>query len=504
MNPDTDLLVVGGQMVRRRPHGYEVAPFDVAISEGRIADLIPAGRPRPRHVRQELSADGCLVVPGFVNAHTHSYAMLGRTLGDGRPLESWMPYANTVTLNRTDSEVKLSALLSCIEMARSGTTTVLDHLGGRVESLGAAAEAYLEFGMRVVLAPMISDVPLHRTVGVAQDGWPPELWRELEAQPTSSADGLLASTRSLLQEWHERAGRIRVFVGPSGPQRCTDRLLRGCAQLAKDFDTGVHTHLLETSNQAVVTSNLYRDSTVEYLDAMGLISQRFVGAHGVWCSNTDLRLLGERGAALVHNPWSNLCLGSGLASLGSWRRHGVTVALGTDGANAGCDLSMPLAMRLATSLHRANLPDPVDWPTPEETFTAATVGGATALGWENEIGCLERGMAADLAAIDMSATIYRPRRNLVAQLVYGETGANVRHTVIHGRVVMQDRTLTTIDEHAVLGQVENAAAELSQRNRKLSELAERQEPTLTRAALSAQTSTHRRQLDGRDQVRDAP
>lgn len=377
---ENDLVVTGGEVLRPRSHGYELATLDVVVSGGRIAELVPPGRSRPGSARKELAADGCLVVPGFINAHNHSYAMLGRGFGEGRPLESWMPYATAVTLNRTDDEVRLAALLGCIEMARSGTTTVLDHLGGRVESLGAAAQAYLDFGMRVVLAPMIGDVPLHRTVGVDGGQWPADLWRELESQPIATASDLLAGSAALLREWHERAGRIRIFVGPSGPQRCTDDLLRGCARLAKDFETGVHTHLLESRNQAMVTRRRYGGSAVEHLDAMGLVTERFVGAHGVWCSTQDLRALAKRGAALVHNPWSNLCIGSGIASLIDWRRQGVTIALGTDGANAGCDLSMPLAMRLAVSLHRATSSDPSDWPGPQEVLAAATIGGSSSAG----------------------------------------------------------------------------------------------------------------------------
>ncbi|MQA81897.1 MAG: amidohydrolase family protein [Streptosporangiales bacterium] len=485
LTDEVDLLVTGGEVVRPGSAGHEVERLDVAVVDGRITGLLAPGDPRPGVVRRELSALGCLVVPGFVNAHSHSYGMLGRTQADLLPLEPWMVYANAITANRTEREVALAATLSCVELVRSGTTTVLDHLGGQVSGLGAAAQAYLDFGMRAVVAPMIGDVPLHHTVELTGAQWPSALWEELEAAPVPSAGALLDATKDLLGSWHGREGRIRVFVGPSGPQRCTDDLLRGCAELAADFDTGVHMHLIETRNQAATVRRLYGTTAVEHLDRLGLVNERFMGAHGVWCSESELRLLGERGAALVHNPWSNLYVGSGIAPLTAWRRHGVRIAIGTDGANCGCDLSMPLAMRLAASLHRAHAFDPAQWPTPGEIFTAATAGSAAALGWADEIGTVEEGKAADLAVIDASGTAYVPRYDPLAQLVYGETGGNVRHTVIAGQVVMQDRVIASVDERDLLREAQEAATALRQRNDGLFRAADAQAEVLSRASATA-------------------
>lgn len=487
MGPTTelDILVTGGEVMQRTPAGHRLERLDIGISGDRVRGLYAPGEPRPHLVRRQLRADGCLVLPGFVNAHSHSYGMLGRGQTEGLPLEAWMPYATAITVDRTEDEVALAATLSCIEHVRSGTTTVLDHLGGDVPGLAAAAQAYLDFGMRAVLAPMVSDVPLHRTVDVAKDAWPPGLWDELESTPLPSVDALVTGIRDLLRDWHGRAGRIRVFAGPSGPQRCTDDLLRGCGRLAAEFDTSVHMHLLETRNQALMTRRLYGEPAVDHLDRLGLVNERLVGAHGIWCSRDELRLLGDRGAALVHNPWSNLYVGGGIAPLAAWRRNGVRVALGTDGANCGCDLSMPLAMRLAANLHRAETFDPSEWPTAEEILTAATAGSANALGWDDEIGTIDDGKAADLAIIDATSGAYVPRHDPLSQLIHGETGANVRHTVIAGQVVMEDRVLVTVDEHELLGRAQDLADAIRHRNDRLFRLADAQTQMMTRAANAA-------------------
>lgn len=483
---EIELLVVGGEVVRPGPDGLVVERLDVAVAGGRVVGLLGPGDPRPARVAKELSARGCLVLPGLVNAHSHSYGMLGRAQADMLPLEPWMVYAAAITANRTEREVALAATLSCVELVRSGTTTVLDHLGGQVSGLGAAAQAYVDFGMRAVVAPMIGDLPLHHTVELGDAQWPAGLWEDLERVPVPSAAALLDETRELLGSWHGRHERIRIFVGPSGPQRCSDELLRGCAEVAAEFGTGVHTHLLETRNQAAVTRQRFGTSAVEHLDRLGLVNERFMGAHGVWCSEDELRLLGERGASLVHNPWSNLYLGGGVAPLVAWRRNGVRVAIGTDGANCGCDLSMPIAMRLAATLHRAQgKVDRDEWPTPAEILTAATAGNAAALGWADEIGTVEVGRAADLAVVDATGTAYVPRHDPVAQLVYGETGANVRHTVIAGDVVMEDRVVAAVDERELLAEAQEVATALRRRNDELFRAADRQADVLARASVSA-------------------
>lgn len=486
MTEVADVLVTGGDVIRRSGSGFTVTRADVAVTGGAVTAVIPEGKTGPR-ANQELDASGCLVSPGFVNAHTHSYGMLARGYIDGLPLEPWMPYATAFTVDRTPREIALAATLAGIESLRSGTTTLLDHLGGTVGDLSAAAQAYTDLGVRAVIAPMVGDIPLHRTVVRDPLPWPAALWHELDAAQAPDADTLLRDLADLHAEWDGRAaGRLRIFVGPSGPQRCTRELLAGCARLAEELDTGVHTHLLESQNQALAGRGLPSGSMVGYLDQLGLLSARFSGAHGVRCSDAELALLAERGATLVHNPWSNLNLGSGIAPLPSWRQHGVPAALGTDGANCGGDMRMPLAMRLAANLHRATSPA-ADWPTVHDVYAMATEGGARALRMADALGAVEPGMAADLVVLETRTPGYLPRHDPIAQLVLGETGDGVRDVLVAGALVLRDRKVLTVNEDEILAEASDAAERITARNSRLFELADAQAPLLAAAAEQAQT-----------------
>jgi 5-methylthioadenosine/S-adenosylhomocysteine deaminase len=456
---------------------------DVLAEDGRIAQVLTGGV-RVTGTEHVIDVRDCLLLPGFVNAHTHSYAMLSRHMGAGLPLEPWMVHSWANTIGRTKAETKLSALLQALEAVRTGTTALLDHLGGDVLTTSAALEAYDEIGIRVAVAPMISDMALPSTVGVPAEAWPAATRAGSPAFIPAAAHELLAWTEELHHTWHGRDGRISVFLGPSAPQRCGPGLLARCGELAEKLDTGVHTHLLESRAQAAIPPPPGARSWVDHLKSVGLLSPRLSVAHAVWLHGDDLTDLAEAGVTVVHNPQSNLQLGSGIAELGEWRGHEVPVALGTDGVNCGGSMDMLSSMRLAAILHRPGQADPTGWETAWSVLDMATRGGAQALSLA-DTGILRTGMKADLSVFDLRGSAFATHEDPLASLVLSSFDHRARWVMVGGRLIVDDGVIRTVDESAILAEAAEVSRHLLRRNSEYAELAGAQEAFLTRVSADA-------------------
>lgn len=456
---------------------------DIAIEGGRIREVFAADDNRGAPASM-IDVRGCVIVPGLVNAHTHSYAPLGRHVGPGLPLEPWMMHSWANTIGRTPEETYLSAILQGIEALTTGTTTLLDHLGGDISVMSAALKAYDDLGIRAVLAPMVTDMVLPETVGVPTEEWPAGARARDGVFIRSDAADLLAMTEDLHTEWHGHADRLSVFLGPSGPQRCSISMLEQVAQLADKLDVGVHTHLLETRAQAAIPVPAGERSWVRTLASAGLLTPRLSVAHGVWLSEQDMRELSAAGVSIVHNPQSNLQLGSGIGQLHRWRRHRLPVALGTDGVNCGGSMDMLSSMRLAAILHRPGLADPRDWESPWSVLDSATRGGAQALS-VTDIGNVRPGMRADLSAFEMSGTAFATHEDPIASLVLTSYDHRARIVMVGGRTVVRDGIVQTVDVEAAIEQAAEMHAHLMARNSRYADVARAQEKFLTKISGAA-------------------
>lgn len=455
---------------------------DVVVSAGRI-ETVSTAAVQPGADDTVIDLDGHLVLPGFTNAHTHSYATLTRHVAAGMPLEPWMVHAWANTVGRGADEVRLAAMLQAVEGARTGTTTVLDHLGGSLDTLSSALEAYEEVGLKVHFAPMISDIPLPETVGVPPRQWPPETEALAPDFAAPSAHELLETVRELHRAWHGRSGRIAVMLGPSAPQRCTDDLLKGCAALSEELDLPVHTHLLESRAQARMVPPAGARSWAEHLRRSGLLTSRLSLAHAVWADPHDLDLIAEAGATIAHNPQSNLQLGSGIGQMHEWRSRGIPVALGTDGSNCA-SLDMLWSMRLAAILHRPGIADSTKWEDPWSVLTMATSTGARGLG-VGDGGLLVPGAPADLTAFPIDTSPYSSGEDPLASLVLSSYDHRASVVLVDGEVVVNGGKATRVDEEAILAEARDRHVHLMRRNHRLGQLAEKQTTYLTRLAARA-------------------
>jgi cytosine/adenosine deaminase-related metal-dependent hydrolase len=429
------------------------------LVEGRRLAAVGAGRYPGDRARHEVhDAAGYIVMPGLVNGHTHSYGNLVKGTLENIPLEIWMLYAMSQGRHMEPEDVAVNAALGAIDMLKGGVTCCLDQLAEDRENLALVAREYRRIGLRAVLAPMFGDVPYGQTLPEAltlPGGDRPHSGRR--TPPT--ADGILAMVEDLARECHRPDEGLVVGVGPSGPQRCTDALLRGSAELAERLDLPLHTHLLETRAQEVTAYRLYGRSMVEHLDALGFLRPRLSLAHAIWLTREEIDRVAASGASVVSNPVCNMGAGSGVPPLLAYRAAGVNVGLGTDGANGPGRQSMFEAMKGAAMAAKLQDWDFGRWPTGMDLLAMATAGSARALGLGDQVGSLEPGKQADLVLLRRDVPALTPLNDVGSQLAHGVPEAAVARVMVGGRVVVDGGRVVTVDESAVL----RAAAERGRR-----------------------------------------
>jgi 5-methylthioadenosine/S-adenosylhomocysteine deaminase len=227
--------------------------------------------------------------------------------------------------------------------------------------------------------------------------------------------------------------------------------LRSTQTLAGELGVGVHTHLAEAKTHAEIGEALYGVPIVKHLERLGFLHDRLSVAHAIWLDDEEIGLLAQYNVKVVHNPASNLRLGSGIARIKRMMRSGVTIGLGSDSANAATNYSVFEQMKLAALVPRSVWP-PEDWVLAEEAFEMATLGGARALLLDRIIGSIEEGKKADLVVLRPSSSLL-PLNNLIDQLALAENGDSVETVLVDGKTVMLEKRLQTIDESSVVAKV---------------------------------------------------
>jgi cytosine/adenosine deaminase-related metal-dependent hydrolase len=446
--PEASLVVAGCDAITRA--GMEPQRVDIGVAGQRIAWVSPAGAHPVPDTARVLDARGLLALPGLVNAHTHSAENCLRGAGEGLPLEVWLTRMFGTAGAFTPDDHYTTALAGAIEMLRSGTTAVLDHLWMTPPTVDAAAavlRAYRDVGIRAAVAPLVADTDstgeFAASCGHDLTG---ALFTDLAgAQPVDEIEGQL---EELLREWHGAdGGRLQVFAGPVGLQWCSDELLSALAATAARHATGLTIHLLETRMQAEVARHRFGVGAVEALDQLGLLGPATSLAHGVWLEPSDFELLASRNAVVVHNPSANFRLGSGVAPVPELLRAGVRVALGCDGSASSDNQVLWSQMKLAALIHNDDVRG--RWVSSADALAMATTGGAHALGETGRLGTLAEDALADVVLLDASSDGMAGALDAGAALALSETGRGVVHVIVDGRVVIEDGVCLTVDEHAV-------------------------------------------------------
>ena len=437
-------VVRGGKLLDAAKR--KAVPVDILIKGDTIATIGRPGMPAPTGATV-VDARHRLMHPGLINAHTHSPGNLSKGLHDRWTLELLLTGSQWVGIGRNLEDKYLSALIGAAEMVMKGCTAAYDLAAEfplpSVEGLSAMAKAYEEVGMRCVLAPMVADLTFFEAIPGLKDRLPPSLQKEVEAFKLSPWKATTKQMKKALQRWPFET--VQLALAPTIPHHCSDAFLASCRDLAKEYDVGIHTHVAESKVQVIAGYQRYGTSLAQHMDEMGLVSERFTVAHGVWLDDDDMKRLGDRGASVAHNPGSNMRLGSGLADVRGMLDAKVNVGIGTDGANCADNQNVYEAMRLASLVSKVQGPDWQQWLGTDEAFHAATEGSARALGMHKQIGRIEPGYKADIVFLDLHHVNWIPMNDPVNQIVHTEDGSGVHSVMIGGRMIVEDRKLLTVD-----------------------------------------------------------
>ena len=375
---------------------------------------------------QSIDAHGGLVLPGFVNGHTHVPMTLFRGLHDDVTLNDWLyKYIFPAEAKNVNEEfVRWGTRLAAAEQIRSGVTTFADMYYFE----DAVAEETKAAGMRGVLGETFIDFP---------------------APDNKSEAEMLAYTEKFLKRW-QGDQLIHAAPAPHSIYTCSKKTLHDAAALARKYHAPILIHLSEMKKEWEDSKKQNGMSPVQYLESLGVLGPDVVGAHCIFVDEADWKTLSQRGVGCVHNPSSNMMIASGVSPVAEMREAGVAVGLGTDGpAGSNNDMDLMEEIDLAAKLAKITKMNPLALNA-KAVVEMATIDGARALHMEKEIGSLEAGKKADVVLISLDEPNAVPMYDVYAQIAYALKGSDVETVVIGGRVVMRDRKLLTIDEPKVL------------------------------------------------------
>lgn len=417
---------------------------DVLLSGEQIHTVAPAGTlPLAPH-QQVIPGQDKLLLPGFVNGHTHSSQVWQRGLIPQLPLELWLANVFDSTPQQLE-QFYWGAVSTAIDTLLSGGTCLMDHAylipGKELETVDALVRGYKAVGIRAVIAPLIQDMPFAA-------GFPAGCLLPQSAAP-QSADQLLALMETLIAEFHDPDQGIYIGLGPTGFHRCSDELLQGCAELSNRHHLCYHTHLLETRTQRRLAQERYGISAVQHLHHLGCLGPRTSLAHGVWIDDADIARLATTGATLVHNPVSNLRLGSGMAPILKCLQAGLNVSFGCDGAASNDAQNLLEAIKLGTILHTLADSDYENWLTPERAISMATAGGAKGVNLADRTGSIAAGLDADLVLYNLNHPSMLPCTHALQLLVLGRPTEVVETVWIRGQQIVDQGRVRTVDVEAL-------------------------------------------------------
>lgn len=392
----------------------------------------------PQDAQKVIDGKDKLLIPGLINTHTHLSMTLLRGLADDLPLDIWLnEHIWPMEAHLNGEYCYAGALLACIEMIKSGTTTFND----MYFFMDHVAKAVDESGLRGVLS--------HGMIDLGD-----EEKRKAEFK----------ETKRIIKECHDTAnGRITVSFGPHSPYTCSEELLKGVRQEANKSGNRIHIHVAETENEVQQVLEAHDMRPFEYLDEIGLLGEDVTAAHAVHLSSEEIDIVKKRGVKLSHNPASNMKLASGVSPVDEMLKKEICVSLGTDGTASNNNLDMLEEMKLAALLQKVQFMDPT-YLTAEKTFEMATTNGAAALGMSHEIGSIEVGKKADLILIDIKAPHLTPFRHPLSHIVYSASGSDVHTTICNGTVLMENKEIKSVPEAQIIEMAQNAAEEMLSKN----------------------------------------
>lgn len=427
-----DIIIKNGYILTMDPAQDDIKRGVVVIEDGIITQVSESTDETADTV---IDAKGGVVMPGLVNTHTHAGMTLFRGYADDLTLPDWLEnHIWPAEAQLTDNDLYIGTKLACLEMIRSGTTAFVD-MYIHVDKVARAVE---ESGMRAALS-----------------------YGMIDLGDETRAESELKEGRRFVKEWNGRAdGRITTMYGPHAPNTCSREFLMKVKEQAKQDNAKIHIHVLETEAELNQMKEQFGMCSVNMLDEIDFLDNDVIAAHCVWLSDGDMDILNERGVNVSHNPVSNMKLASGIAPVPKMLARGVNISLGTDGCASNNNLNMFEEMKTAALLHKVDTSDPTVLPA-QQVLEMATINGARAMGINS--GMLKVGCMADVIIVDMDKPHLTPRYNVASHLVYSASGADVRTTIVNGKVLMDDYKVLSMDKQTVMEKAKDAASNLISR-----------------------------------------
>ena len=419
----------------------------IAIEDKIIVDVGKSAELKRKNGRgyEKIDAKGKVIIPGFVNTHQHAAMSLLRGYADDLPLQEWLEkWIWPIEKLMTAHDIYIGALLTAAESIMSGVTTVNTMYHYMPEE--NEAKAFAEAGLRGVIGHVCFS------------------WRKKEDRK---------ALENLAKNWHNKVdGLIRVSVDPHAPYTVDPEYMKELKIVRDELNSKYgsekapiiwHTHIAETIDETEKIKNAFnvqiRRGIMEYLDSLDVLDEKVVAAHCVALTDRDIAVMKKRGVKVSHNPVSNLKLASGISPVPQMLTENITVSLGTDSPCSNNTADMFDVMKTAALVHKGVNKNPTLLPA-EKVLEMATIEGAKALLWENEVGTIEAGKKADLVIIDFKKPHLCPLHSEISHLVYAAKASDVETVIINGKIVMENRKITTVKIDSVMKEATKAKERL--------------------------------------------
>ena len=430
---------------------------DVLIEDDQISAIGPdLSSPNAKII----NASGKIVMPGLINAHTHSNQTIEKGLCDRLPLDAWMILASYggAGSRLEPRDLYVSAMVGAIEMLSTGTTSVIDcmrpDLSWFDEGMDAVLQAYADIGMRANVAAQFADLDFFSSIPLSLINAPPEYQQD---RRRASIDDILTRAEAFLDRWENQNPKLTPMLGPSSVPRCSIDLYQEVIKLAKRKQVRLQSHLLSAKSQVPVGNERFGGSTVKYLNNLGALESWASYAHGIWISDEEIPILANSKTTIVHNPVSNQKLGAGIAPVPALDRSGVMVAIGSDGSSSGDSQNMFEVIKSTALIHRITTPQE-NWLGSSDALRLCWNGGASAIG--APVGKLAPGYKADITILKTGELMIGPKQQLMNALVYSEVGRSVDTVLVGGDTVLETGQIINVNTSALLEEAQELATRI--------------------------------------------
>lgn len=454
-----DTLITGGHLLTMQGDGAGFIEDGAIAIEGRQIVAVGPREEVERHGKAATTIDatGKLLMPGLIDAHTHSPAVLGR--GWAQEVQPWMASSYGPLMRHADRDDNpLGTMLALMEGVANGTTTFGDYAAPMTDLL----VSHDRLGNRAVVCESITELNWDKREEWVAQGWTPGEPTPLDPE---TGEQTLATALELYERWHGYdEGRIRVILGPHAADFLSKEMLLRIQEEARKRNTLMHLHVAQDPRENNATLQRYGLRAIPFLDSIGLLAPDLIAVHLCFAEPEEVELVAKRNAPMTCCSNSIGIIDGVVPPAWQMTQLGGTVALGSDQAPGNNSHNVFSEMRATAMYAKIAASSPLPMPA-WQVLRMATIDGAKVLGIDDVVGSLEVGKEADIIMLDLTRpplapVLLRPARNIVPNLVYAETGSNVVMTMVAGKVIYQDGEYTNVDRHEVIAQIVEASERL--------------------------------------------